>query len=648
MYNADLNKIVFYSKEDMAGGWQLQKGEPILRADIKSNYTDINEVLELYNLKKYIDNDLYLKNWTPSDIADFKQKAISYGKEVGKFMATINDCNVMDICRNTWRGYIPSFWELVNNQSIFKQISETNVDKILENEPHLIREILTHHKLVAYYDKAIKNFLLSYPQSAEILISVYEAQNDFHKILNIPKSLTIPDKETIISDYLDSNNTNPNYIRLIYNARNRNDFKVSDKIRLKAKRLYDSKTKELLIHNSTQMKASITFSENTSKLKEIFVDENQVLHYCYSLNYIQSHCNDFYILFENFKELFEYVDTQKRIGLVSKISQMSILEKCTGVPSKNEYRIGSRFLLNETISHGQIAQYSQILNSLNIALEAILRFVFTTTFQDKYGFASNASFVIPSVTNTHFEKVRLLAPEFESILKQYKLFVEDDNIDFDLLQISSNPLAIRDVPSLNQNKYIYFNADKKEMVFCLNLLFSDQSGLTHIEPFINKGYSSFFNLLESEHIYFNNYEEFQQQELNYLINKKIIFIDVSGSIQITNRKRLLILKDLYENEVASFPHYPIEFQNEVIQMATENILLLENSLFSKPEQEYFNYFLNKSEFTNGLDLRNSYLHGTQAKSDEIYKHEKAYFTYLKLLFLAMLKIEDDLMISDYR
>lgn len=80
-------------------------------------------------------------------------------------------------------------------------------------------------------------------------------------------------------------------------------------------------------------------------------------------------------------------------------------------------------------------------------------------------------------------------------------------------------------------------------------------------------------------------------------------------------------------------------------MKTENIVYFESSLFSKPEQAYFNYFLNKSEFTNGLDLRNSYLHGTQANPEEIQKHKYAYFTYLKLLILTLLKIEDDLIIS---
>jgi hypothetical protein len=80
-------------------------------------------------------------------------------------------------------------------------------------------------------------------------------------------------------------------------------------------------------------------------------------------------------------------------------------------------------------------------------------------------------------------------------------------------------------------------------------------------------------------------------------------------------------------------------------MKNQNMVYFESSLFSKPEQSYFNYYLNKSEFTNGLDLRNSYLHGTQANPDEVDKHEYAYFTYLKLLILVLLKIEDELMIS---
>lgn len=645
MHEFDLNRVEFYSKEDMAAGSHLQKGENILRSDTKPIYSDINEVLELYNLKKYIDNELYLKNWTQNDIANFKIKATEYGKVVGQFMATFNDSNVVNLYGNTLHGYIHSFWELVNNQCVFKRISKTNFTNILTSEPHIIHEILTHKALVDHYGTEIKNFLLTYPKSAEILLSIYEVQDDFRRSqMFIPKNLTIQDKENIIANYLDSNDTNFNYIGLIQNVKNRSDFKVSDKTRLKAKRLHKSETEKVLSKNNMKYGISISFPENATKIKDRFFDENQIAHYSYSLDYIKQY-NDFYTLFINFKVLFEYVDIQNRINLVSKSSQMGVFERSIGVHSQNEYRTGTAFTFMEMTSQGQIYGYSQILNALNISLENVLGFVFTSAFQEKYDFADNARFSVPSATNSHFEKVRLLAPEFESALKQFKLFVEDGNIDFELLQISSAPLAIKDIPSLNPNKYIYFNEDNKEMLGCSNLFFSDQTLLAYVEPFKEKHYHTFFDLLANEQVYFNNYKEHQKPQLNYLIDKGFISIDSSGFIQVTNIERLLIFKDLHDNEVASFYCYPIDFQKETQQMASENIVLFDSSLFSKPEQAYFNYFLNKSEFTNGLDLRNSYLHGTQAITDETQKHEYAYFTYLKLLFLVMLKIEDDLIIS---
>ena len=73
----DKNRVVFFSKRDLACGFELQKGEHILRADLKPNYTDINDILELYQLKKYIDNEIYLFTWSQDDIRNFKQKADS-------------------------------------------------------------------------------------------------------------------------------------------------------------------------------------------------------------------------------------------------------------------------------------------------------------------------------------------------------------------------------------------------------------------------------------------------------------------------------------------------------------------------------------------------------------------------------------------
>lgn len=445
---------------------------------------------------------------------------------------------------------------------------------------------------------------------------------------------------------MDSTDTNLNYIGLIENVRNKNDFKISDKTRLKAKRLNKSETEKLFANNSgIGCGVTISFPENVSKIKDGYIDDKLIAHYTYSLDFIKR-CNNPYLLFQNFKYLFEYLDNQNRINLVSKKSQIGVFERVMGVHSINEYRIGSSFSFTEMTSYAQIYGYNKIVGELNTSIENILHFAFTTAFQERYNFAENARLLIPTIQNSYFEKVRLLAPEFESILKQFKLFVENENIDFELLQISSSPTLIKDIPSLNKNKYLYFNIENKEMVGCSNLFFSDQTLLAYVEPFKQSEYHTFFDLLINEQVNFNNYEEYQKPELNYLISKNFITIDNDGLITITNQERLFILKDLYDNEFGSFYRYPLNFQNEVLKMSEEKIIVFGSSLFSKTEQAYFNYFLNKSEFTNGLDLRNSYLHGTQANPDEIQKHEYSYFTYLKLLTLTISKIDDDLQISN--
>ncbi|MNN70551.1 hypothetical protein D3C81_1864100 [compost metagenome] len=76
----------------------------------------------------------------------------------------------------------------------------------------------------------------------------------------------------------------------------------------------------------------------------------------------------------------------------------------------------------------------------------------------------------------------------------------------------------------------------------------------------------------------------------------------------------------------------------------QDIVTFDSSLFSKNEQDYFNYYLNKSEFTNGLNLRNDYLHGTNPIDEK--QHKIDYFKILKVIVLIVIKINDDLCIKE--
>ncbi len=63
---------------------------------------------------------------------------------------------------------------------------------------------------------------------------------------HLPQSLTIKDKEDIVLNYIDKEDSNLNYLRLIRHARNKDNFKLSDKIRLKAKRKEKTETNKIL------------------------------------------------------------------------------------------------------------------------------------------------------------------------------------------------------------------------------------------------------------------------------------------------------------------------------------------------------------------------------------------------------------------
>jgi hypothetical protein len=106
---------------------------------------------------------------------------------------------------------------------------------------------------------------------------------------------------------------------------------------------------------------------------------------------------------------------------------------------------------------------------------------------------------------------------------------------------------------------------------------------------------------------------------------------------------LFIIGKLYLDEVISYWHSPTEIRKEIDKMQESEMIYFGETLFSVPEQKYFNYFLNKAEFTNGLDLRNRYLHGSNKDSDQ--EHKNSYLFYLKILILTLLKIEDDLMLA---
>ena len=78
------------------------------------------------------------------------------------------------------------------------------------------------------------------------------------------------------------------------------------------------------------------------------------------------------------------------------------------------------------------------------------------------------------------------------------------------------------------------------------------------------------------------------------------------------------------------------------EMVDKGWLIKSDNLLTKEEKQYFSYYMDNGEFTNGFAYRNLYAHGCIISEEDTEKHHIAYLVFLRLLTILILKIEDDL------
>ena len=186
-----------------------------------------------------------------------------------------------------------------------------------------------------------------------------------------------------------------------------------------------------------------------------------------------------------------------------------------------------------------------------------------------------------------------------------------------------------------KNKYAYSGSEtvEKEMY----LLFSDQSMMHYTEK--TKGqYRTLPRLLLSESMKKEDFAYYQQGSLDWLIDRGTVRIADDGRLLI-HTTRAAVLGDLFYNEVVCPSYYDQGLRKQVEEFITAGDMRYENTLFSKPEQNYLNYALNKSEFSNGLDLRNKYSHDTCSLEES--QQRQDYMELLKIMVLIIIKINEE-------
>ena len=632
--NDDL-RVKYYSTNDLSAGFYLKRIEDIIcNFVVEKKRVDINEIIELYNIQQFFHNRIYSIHWTKQQLNDYSEIVSDFSKVIGEFFSGINTDTIESMFDTIYYDYRNDFWKLIEKYKVYDKISVEQFRKIILNKHFILNDVLKCKNIVKKLSDEIITYMEKNPFCAEIILSYYLEKHDRNiESLYFPVKLSNEKKTLILDKYIASNSSNINYLKLIFESNSTNNLRLPDRLKLKAKRKYDEEI-ETLFKEGTGFEygAKVSFSNKIDEEFKFETDDNRILSVLYSAKWIKENL-DYPTLLNNFIYLFGYTDLQFRSLHVSRESQMSIIEKYLGIKGRKEYPTGIAFQQIQMLAQLQMIRYCNELEKYNIFLEDIIEWFFCNYLEEEFnvkGFCFNKS----SHTVSYLEKCRNIAAEFDNILKRFKIYCEDGEIDDELLHISTEHIFIKDIPSMLSNKYIYPCGNDYQTIS--NLLFSDQS-IIHYLPKLSNNYNSFYCLLEKENVYYDMFEDYQIPSIDWLIDHNIIKID--------NKKRIMpywekikILNELYQHDVVCFS-YMKKYQSIIMELNKMGLVQFSSSLFSRPEQDYYNYLFNKSEFDNGLDIRNSYTHGTQRVDEN--QNKQDYFIFLRIMILIVIKINEE-------
>ncbi|PKG88406.1 hypothetical protein CXF77_12370 [Planococcus sp. MB-3u-09] len=625
-----MSKIKFYSEYSFGMMEDLEKiAEKINNEDIDAKW-DINDLLEFHNILKYIKVESfreYIIQETKIDIKKYEEKI---KRKIGIFLSNHND-DFLHLFHNIDFDNSDDFFEVFEDYKVYKSIKAECLQQFFEKENVHIYAFLKSKRLTNFFDEVVRSVLISDPSNAEIVLSKYLKENE----LFMPPSLTESDILILIQEYIVSPQVNTNVLRKIITFPPNKGMKIPDKIKLYAKRKVNEE-EERVFANETGIESRIMISYLGDQEEEVsFRTEGRNISIKVSKKWIEEN-TDYPTLWNNFIYLFGFVDETMRLFLDSRKSESSALESLFIPQAAHLYYKSSTFDTKEMVSNIQIQSYAQVLRSFGVNLEEMIEWFFDIYMKEEFQIDD---FIVkmPSTDASYFEKCRTILPEIDRIFKQYNTLVEDGVIDHDLIQMSSSSFKTKEIISFNRKKYVYSTSNWFKTVS--NLLFSDQSGIFRL-PNRSKKHSNFFNLINAEKLSKSEFHEHQLRKLQWLFDNDLIFESFSGHIEFVDWKTIYILKELYDSEVMSYWHYPHEIQVLIEELESRNLVDIETSLFSRNEQDYIDYYLNKSKFTNGHDIRNKYLHGTNTNDEREYEID--YYMILKLFVIIVLKINDDL------
>ncbi|MFT0763046.1 hypothetical protein VRY54_08320 [Actinomyces sp. F1_1611] len=631
-------RVRFYGEHDLAAGaFAPRAAELAVGFDSGVELTNVMDALELHNVQKYLEHGLIPHSYSVEEVEQLVEQVPKIHSAVARYFSSVDMENVAILVAEVGYEFQGDLLALLGQNKLFERCSSSTIIPALKTAGVHLSDMLTNRSLVSAYDEELREELLSEPRNAEILARKYLEKGEKAKVY-LPGSFTSEDARDLMERYIDDDGANLNYLRLISTAKDNIEAGIDVKLKLKAKRRNEEMIAKFFEQNSgirTGCESSIVEDQDEPVLSEIDSSDGSVLRHIYSRRWLEE-TTDYPSILNNFQHLFEFTDRQVILALPSYSARLGVLERAVGITGKTEYKTGIAFQALDAMSLQQTHMYSSFLESQGISLEEVIAWFFEKYLVEEFH-AANFSFSPSASDAPYLQRVRHLFAEMESVANQFSVFVENGHLDRDLLTMGADQVRYKEIPSQVPDKYVYPVAGQK-IGDVLHLLFSDQSSLTYIGQGLRG--NNFVELLLRNRISYSDFHDYQQVGIDHLIRLGVLK-KVGERVQFRSLDQLALLSMLFNTEAANYYHLSSAARLDVDKMVEMGWVTRRSSLLTDAEADYFNYLLNRVGFSNGPNLRNRYLHGSQAPADGEDAHFEPYLIALRSLIALVIKMNDD-------
>ena len=620
--------------------WVFKERLDTILANLDNMYS-IDDIMEIYNVVEYIENIDAIDGILEQDKLQYRTHLSSLKRKIGAYFANITSDNFDEQIKIIDTHYARDFWCIMCSFKKIEGITHDKFKSYLDENPHHVDDILTQKDLSKRFSDVIYQHLLEQPYAIRFIISsLFERQRQPQPILYIRQTFSSEQLKALYIAYIESERPHINMLKLLRVSQNDMQVGLDDEVRLMAKRkeqvLIDELSKSAsAIH--TDGKIGVSFRD-ADKISELITENGDKI-IVYDRRWIYEN-TDYPTLLNNFIYMFGYTDLHFRSTFPINRHQISALEDVFTVKGIKTYRDSTTFSMMSDFCSLQLRGYLVELQRINVDIESIFKWFFEEYLPSEFA-VTGFSYNTPSAGTSYLEKCKNIASEMERVLKQYRLYSKYGAIDAELFEMSSEHIIFSQLISLQEKKYVY--AKSEQVIRCANDMFSNQM-LCFSDDGSLSGYENFCEALLAlgkidKKLLDRN---FQQEALQRLISFGAIS-DMDGFYAINN-PQAVVLKHLFDKEVLCY-NYCESLQNILDDLIERDDLSEGKTLFSIPEQQYLDFILNKATYSDGLDLRNKYSHGTTSTNEA--KHFENYLEFLKIMVLIIIKINEEFCLKFY-